>query len=334
MDSTLSEKTIRLDASAAFQLLVAAQSPEVRDAAAEALWPRELAALSQLDCSDVPFESLPYSERVLALLVALVIEANPRKATRLRVQPLYRFLTPGPETDSVRVFRMRHNALDQRVVSPLGGSRPWQTTSAFVLPRCASDTVLQICAWGTAEQRHYRREYKWVVDSGGATLNISTRVKGRALRSWYSPVLLSHTGDRMCAFDRYVQTLFAGSAIRLDSSMILRLCAGGLAGSVISFSNQLPIVRGRRPRDATLSIEIGPSIDSTAVGAFFKGDLNPRYGLRGLLPSTCVKVGLAGGRTLEELHDIAQQVGVWHGERIRGSFFHHPLRTGLLQGVA
>lgn len=334
MYSTLSDRTIRLDASAAFQLLVAADSADVREAAAEALFPRALAELSQLDCNDVPFESLPYEERALALLVATVIEANPRQATRLRVQPLYRFLAPGPETGSARVFRMRRNAPDQRVVTQLRGSRRWQTSAAFVLPQTATDTVLQICDWGEVEQRFYRRAYKWVVGSEGATLNIHSRVKGRALRSWQSPVLLSHEGEPICALDHAVERLFEGSAIKLDSSMILRLCAGGLAGSVISFSNQLPIVRGHRPRDATLSIELGPSIDSSAVGAFFKGNLDPRYGLEGLLPSARVQVGLAGGRTLEQLDEIAKRVGVWHGGRIRGSFEYHPLRAGVLKGVA
>jgi hypothetical protein len=334
VDSTLSEKTIRLNASAAFQLLVAAESQAVREAAAEALWPRDLAALSQLDCNDVPFESLPYAERALALLVAAVIEANPRQATRLRVQPLYRFLTPGWETGSTRVFRMRRNAPDQRVVTLLGGARAWRATSAFVLPQFAEDTVRQLCGWGTEEQRHYRRSYPWVVGAEGARLDIPSRVKGRARRSWETPVLISHAGERLCTLDQWVNKLFTTSAIELDSSLILRLCAGGLAGSVISFSNQLPIVRGRRPRDATLSIEIGPSIESIAVGAFFKGDLDPRYDLTGVLPSARVRVGLVGGQTIDALHDIAQHVGVWHGERIRGSFLHHPLRKAPLQEVA
>jgi len=326
VDSTLCQKTIRLNASAAFQLLVAARSEAVREAAAEALWPRELAEKSQLDCNDVPFESLPYSERVLALIVASVIERNPRQVKRLRVQPLYRFLVPGPAQCSSRVFCMRGYVEDQRVVGPAGNARSWQVSCAFVLPRDAEDTVLQKCNWGVVEAQHYRRTYKWVVGRGGVRLDIHRRVQSRALRAWSEPALLSHTGERLADDGPWVKKLFSQCDISLDSSLILRLCAGGLAGAVISFENSLPIVRGRKPRDATLSIEIGPGIESPAVGAYFKGDLSPRYELKGVLPSTHVSVGIVGGQTIKELHAIAQEVGVWHGDRMRGSFLYHPLR--------
>jgi hypothetical protein len=45
-----------------------------------------------------------------------------------------------------------------------------------------------------------------------------------------------------------------------------------------------------------------------------------------VLPSTHVSVGIVGGQTIKELHAIAQEVGVWHGDRMRGSFLYHPLR--------
>lgn len=324
---------VELNASAAFKLLVASSKDSVRDAAAEALWPRELINLSDLDCNDAPFESLPYNERALALLVASMIDADPSRATRLRVEPLYEFLAPrgrSRDTGHRRLFRMRGGADGPSVRRPLGSTRRWSRTAAFAVPSSAWATVMQICSWGTREREPYSDQYRWRVDARAATLGLSSRLSSRALATHMRPVLVSASGEEMSAIQFRPEALLANRRLDIDSAMILRISAGALAGSVISFYNQLPIVRGRRPRDATFSLEIGPSLDEPLIASLFKGNFEPRYSLDGILPNMRVPVRLLGGATIDELHLIARDVGVWHGGRLRGSFAYHPLASAAI----
>jgi len=334
---------IQLNVSAAFQLLAGSTDEAVREAAAEALWPRELIQPQDLECNDVPFESLPYPDQALALLVASVIEANPRSATRLRVQPQYQFLTPAPSCDGTgprRLFRTRCGAKEPSVRRPWGVASRWKLAAAFTVPVGAYGTVMQVCSWGKREREPYRGQYRWQVDQSSVSLDVSNRLAMRAGVSIDRPALVSAEGDELSYFDEFVGRLIFTRRIDLDSGLVMRLCAGGLAGAVICFGNRLPIVRGHRPRDAMLSLEIGPSIESPVIGSLFKGNFEPRYDLRPVVPHVRVGVRTVGGRTVDELHEIAQSVGVWHGRRLRGSFVYHPLRSrvhaepGVLKGVA
>jgi hypothetical protein len=330
-------ETITLQASAAFQLLVAAESECVRDAAAEALWPRRFADQCCLDCSHQPFASLPFSERVLALLVASVLAKNPRSAAKLRAVPLYRFLAPpadGASNGGSRVFRVLGGRVPRVVCGPDGHSRTLTLNAAFVLPTDAIDTVIQCCSWGTVERQPYSDEYRWQVTERGIHIDLGSRMCSRALAVANSPVLLTESGNLLYEHTSNMLQLFSGGRLSADSALLLRLAAGGLSGAVIAFGNRLPIVRGHRPRNATISIEIGPSLDAPLVATHFKGDLSPRYNLAGVLPSDRVNVATLGGRTIDELHAIARCVGVWHGGRIRGSFHYHPLRTPAAPEVA
>lgn len=324
---------VQLNASAAFQLLVGASNDSVRDAAAEALWPRELINLSDLDCNEAPFESLPYHERALALLVASMIDADPSRATRLRVVPLYEFLAPRNHSQSPghrRIFRMRGGSDGPSVRRPIGATRRWSTTAAFAVPSSACATAMQICSWGSREREPYSEQYRWRVDARAATLGLSSRLSSRALATHMRPMLVSASGEEMSSIHYRPEELLANRRLDIDSAMILRISAGALAGSVISFYNQLPIVRGRRPRDATFSLEIGASLDEPLIASLFKGNFEPRYCLDGILPNMRVPVRLLKGATIDELHQIARDVGVWHGSRLRGSFAYHPLASAAI----
>lgn len=333
---------IQLNASAAFQLLVAAEDEAVREAAAEALWPRELIQPQDLECNDVPFESLSYADQARALLVASVVEANPSSATRLRVEPQYHFLASPPASDGSgpqRLFRMGCRANAPSVRRPWGMASRWKRAATFAVPANACETMMQVCSWGAREREPYRSQYQWTVDPLSVSINVSNRLALRAGTSCRRPVLVSVDGEELPFFNDSVVPLILTRKIELSSGLIVRLCAGSLNSSVISFGNQLPIVRGHRPRDATLSLEIGPSLDSPVIGSYFKGNFEPRYNLAPVVPKFRLGVQALGGRTVAELHGIAQRVGVWHGRHLRGSFTYHPLRSdaiaqpGALQGA-
>ena len=331
------EDSITLDSSAAFQLLVCASSQDVREAAAEALWPRQYADQCELDCSHERFAELPFDRRVLALICASVIARQPSSAQKLRVVPLYQFLAPlrsGVDYGNSHVFRIQSGDVARTVTMPGGSLQKLERNAAFVLPGSARDTVIQRCSWGRVEREPYRDAYRWCLDDSSVYLNLSNRARRRTRGGPQGPVIISASGEQLHELALPLQRIFEGERLSLGTSMLLRLAAGGLSGAVISFDNQLPIVRGRRPRDATLSIEIGPDLESPLVGTCFKGDLSPRYDLCCIGLGGRVRVPLREGRTIAELDVIARNVGVWHGTRIRGSFQYHPQRTQVVAEVA
>jgi hypothetical protein len=319
---------IALNTSAAFQLLVAAGSPEVREAAAEALWPREFADQCELECNTARFEDLCLADRVRALLVASVIDRNPRSAKKLGVEPLYHFDAPQYSRARGSIFRMQNGRVAREFVDPRGRRQRLTRNAAFTVPDSAYGTVMQCCNWGSVEFQPYRAEYRWQLDERGASLNISSRARSRSYASWSTPSVVSASGEHLTEVEGDLDEIFGTGRIALGSGLLLRLAAGALSGAVIAFDNQLPIVRGRRPRDATISIEIGPGVKSPLIGAHFKGDLSPRYEIDDIVGSSRVEVPILGGATIAELDVIARKVGVAHGCRIRGSFHHHPLRAG------
>ncbi len=320
---------ITVNACTAFQLLLCGSTAAVRDAAAEALWPRVHADACHLECSDAPFESLPFSERVAALLVASVITRNPKRATRHRVVPLYHFMTPPLNrwTDTPqRVFRFGCAEGSSRVINPSGESSSWKRASAFVLPGGVVDTIVQLNNWGQVEGAPYKDAHRWSINEQSIHLDLTSRVYSRALAVRLMPAIVSASGETLGDFDSDAYDFLRRRTLPLNSSLILRLEAGGLEGAVLSFANRMPMVRGRVPRDVTLSFEIGSSIDAPLVATKFKGDLSPRYDLEGLVKPR-VDIPLCNGDTIESLDEIARAVGVWHGGRVRGSFAYHPLRA-------
>lgn len=328
MTSAHSDTTVRIDCSAAFQLALFGKTQEVRDGAAEALWPRVHADQCRIECSDAPIESLPFSERVAALLAARAIEAKPRNARRLRAVPLYQFLTP-PQTKwcerTLRVFRVRGAGNREGMVTAKGHRSRWSRDFAFTLPTHVDDTVLQVCGWGSREQWPYKDELRWSTDDGWLRINLSSCAFQRALRTYTEPRIVSRDGEELSRALYSVDTLFAERRVALDSGLMLRLASGALAGAVLSFDNEAPIVRGRRPRDITLSLEFGASVDEPVVCNFMKGDRSPRYELKNIAASAWVEVPVLGGDTVASLDEIARSAGVIHGPCVRGSFWHHPL---------
>ena len=331
------EDSIALDSSAAFQLLVCASSQDVREAAAEALWPRQYADQNELECSHERFADLPFDTRVLALICASVIARQPSSTHKLRAVPLYEFLAPprsSVHSAERPVFRIQSGRAARTLTMPGGSPQTLARNAAFVLPGCADDTVIQRCSWGRVECEPYSDTYQWCLDDSSVYLNLSNRARTRARWGSQAPVIISASGEQLHELSSPLQRIFQGERISLGTSMLMRLAAGGLSGAVIAFDNQLPIVRGRRPRDATLSIEIGPDLESPLVGRCFKGDLSPRYGLNCIGLGGRVRVSLREGRTIAELDLIARKVGVWHGTRIRGSFQYHPQRARVVAEVA
>ncbi|MCE2881370.1 MAG: hypothetical protein LW636_03275 [Planctomycetaceae bacterium] len=336
MSSPGSEPTITLNTSAAFQLVVAARDRAVRDAAAEALWPRAHADASELDCNDADFKRLPFHERVLALLVASCIDAHPDRAKRLQAVPRYRFLASEggvAEHQGGRVFCMRGGRRGASVTMPSGERRTWRNHAAFVLPHLAQETVRQLVVPDDRRELPYIAGIGWIVDEKSVTLALDSCIRRRTWHCDIWPTLVTASGDVLRRDMRVVSRLIGDKAISIDSSLAMRLAAGTLSGAVLSFYNQLPMGGGRRPRDATLSLEIGPSLQSPIIMTQLRGDLRPRYELDRIVLGKRVEVPTLAGRTVDQLDTIAREVGVWHGPRVRGSFEHHPLGTKGLSGL-
>ena len=66
--ATVAEPCVRVDPATAFQLARFAVDERVRDAAAESLWPREYVDRCDIEASDGDFATVPFAERVVALL--------------------------------------------------------------------------------------------------------------------------------------------------------------------------------------------------------------------------------------------------------------------------
>lgn len=219
-----------------------------------------------------------------------------------------------------------------RMVTPRGHATRWSRSFAFTLPSAVFETVMQVCGFGSREQWPYKSELRWSTDDGWLRINLSSCAFKRAMRTYTEPALVSSDGEELPRALYSIDTLFAERRVALDSGLMLRLASGNLAGAVLSFANEAPIVRGRRPRDITLSLEFGRSVDDPVKCSFMKGDLSPRYELEGIVPSKWVEVPVLGGDTVASLHEIATCAGVVHGPCVRGSFWHHPLHRRNLQG--
>lgn len=324
-------RIIELNPSAAFQLLVFADSEPVRDAAALALQPLITANPLLVECNTGAFDGLPRWEQTAALLIASLIERDPLEAQALGVA------APGLSLKT-RVFRYAFAAA--REVNDLGLEQVSWTRATFALPRRQAAVFTRLAQRSTQTLDPNKVPGKgWNVDQAAVWLQLPDKLPTRATR-WSKPSLVSPTGRLHGVVECDGASVIEQRMLPLDSSLLLRLESGALRGFQFTLVHRNRIVRADRAQDVVLSIEIGASIDDPPVVSLHRGELAPRFD-PGLLDHVgTIALPLLGGATLAELDRIARRTGVWHGSFLRGSFAYHPLRAvvseshGFARGVA
>lgn len=318
------QATVAVDPVAAFQLALFATDERLRNAAAESLWPREHVDRCEMEVNDADFGSLPYPQRVAALIIASAICKQPGSVMRHRVLPMHRFDVArrddgGPE----RIFRfgVRHGV--ERLVDPVGNELSWSHGAVFRLPHGLSETVRGMSRWGGIDRAFYTRQCAWEIDNRSIGLRIPSLIRSRAIRARSPAVLVDHEGTVMTG--GFANAIITDDRVRIDPQQLLRLESGGLSGAFLSFFNEVPIVRGRRPSAAILSLEIGPSIDAPVIMRTLTGDPSPRYDIESVVGVGMRRIPAFEGETIGELEWIARNVGVRQGGRLRASFEYHPL---------
>lgn len=320
--------SIRVDPEAAFQLAVFAEDERVRDAAAESLWPREYVERCDIEANDCDFAEVPFAERVAALIVASSICLHPNQAMRHRVSPLHQFLVPERRIGKPRrYFRIGASPRRGRVVRPTGREEAWRHAAVFRLPESIRETTVNITNWAVSGREIYFGECVWRIDERTMSLSIPRLVRSRAKTSAGGVHLVDHDGSIVPSFEGLARAMVLDGRIELDPSLLLRLESGGLAGAFLSFKNTLPSIWFRQPPDATLSLEIGPSLDAPVVMRTVTGDPSPRYDVISVVGRGMRSIPAFEGATVAALAQVARLVGVWQGGFLRASFDHHPLRA-------
>jgi hypothetical protein len=324
--ATVAEPCVRVDPATAFQLARFADDERVRDAAAESLWPREYVDRCDIEASDGDFATVPFAERVVALLVASSLCLHPNRAKSLGVVPLYDFLSPPRHRDApVRRFRIGARPRVERAVLPTGREQAWSRAAVFRLPGSLFETVTQVSRWGGINRRLYHGECAWQVDERSIGLSIPRLIRSRAKTASGGVQLVDHEGCIVPGFDSVARAIVHDGRVEIDPSLLLRLESGGLAGAFLSFANSVPSFRHRYPPDAILSLEIGPSLDAPVVMRTLTGRLEPRFDVTAVVGRDMRSIPAFGGETVRSLAVIAEMVGVWQGGCVRASFEHHPL---------
>lgn len=316
---------VRVNAYAAFQLMLFSATPEVRNAAAEALWPREYAEASSLLVNDGSEHGLSYPERVAALLIASAICRYPSSAKMYRVVPRYSFdvaSKQGQTRNCARIFQFGADGATDRLVDPCGRETRWTHSACFALPDSLEDTVMRRTYWGGVRRGQYRSSYRWEVTASTLRLSLGSIVRSRIALADLEPKLIDAQGAEVPGSRGSAWAICAGNGldIEVDPEMLFALESGRLSGAVLSFSNHMPIVRSSRPRDIQLSLEIGPSLESPVIARLLKGDLSPRYDIPIVETRSLIELPSLDGALVASLDQIAQRVGVGQADRLRGSF--------------
>jgi len=314
------QRTIELNPSAAFQLLVFAESESVRDAAALALEPSIKANRLLLECSAGALDALPRWERTAALLVASLIELQPRRAHMLGV------VAPG-SSSRARVFRYEFDG--ENYVDGDGLEQISWMRATYALPRRREAMFARLARSSTQTLDPRTMPGKgWNIDHAAAWLQLPDKLPTHATR-WSKPNLVTPSGRLQCVVDCDGASVIKRRMLPLDPSLLLRIESGALRGYLLTLVHRNRTVRADRAQDVVLSIELGGSVEDPPVVSLHRGELAPRFD-PGLLDKVrTVTLPQLGGQTLNELDRIARRTGVWHGSFLRGSFAYHPLHAAV-----
>lgn len=313
-------RTIEVNPSAAFQLLVLAESEAVRNAAALALEPSITANRLLLECSAGDLGGLPRWERTAALLVASLIERYPLRAQALGVA------APGA-SPRARVFR--YAFAGEKKVDGVGLEQISWTRATFSLPVHRKEMFARLASSSTGMVGpRMMLGGGWNIDHAAVSLRLPDNLPTRATR-WSKPNLVTPSGRLQCVFDCDGASAIKRRMLPLDPSLLLRLESGALRGYVLTLVHRDRAARADRAQDVVLSIELGGSMDDLPVVSLQRGELAPRFDPALLGRASAIALPQLGGQTLNELDRIARLSGVWHGSSLRGSFAYHPLRTAV-----
>ena len=313
-------RTIELNPSAVFQLLVFAESESVRDAAALALEPSITANRLLLECSAGDLDGLPRWERTAALLVASLIERHPRRARALGVTE------PG---SSPRVHVFRYAFSGERYVDAVGLEQISWTRATYALTRRPEEMFARLASSST--QMLDPRTMPgggWSIDHAAVSLRLPDRLPTRATL-WSKPNLVTPSGQLQCVVDCDGASVVKRRVLPLDPSLLLRLESGALRGYLLTLVHRDRAARADRAQDVVLSIELGGSMEDPPLVSLQRGELAPSFDPALLGRASTIALPQLGGQTLKELDRIARRAGVWHGSFLRGSFAYHPLRAAV-----
>jgi hypothetical protein len=314
--------TIRVDGSAAFQLLLFARQDAVRDAAAKALHAFAQIPADLLRAHDCDFMSLPLAERVAAQMVASVFDQSgcPRTLTGWRPHRDYSRTPPCPAMDSrTRVFQLTAGMRPRWEGGRRLGVPSYHYMDTFVLPCEPEDLFapsrLRLCCAGSidlGDEREIRLRFGL------------RRALSRGVTDWNVPVLVDANGRVQCELPLLPRTPLL-TDIRLDGSTLLRLASGGCVGSIIVFRREPRASRRNRCGRFVGSIELGDLDERKPLFVGFMGESTPCLDAGERLQLPAVEMPVLGGATIDCLDAIARRVGVLHGGFLRGSFRYHPL---------
>jgi|GEM_PF-3521951 hypothetical protein len=320
--------SIRLRASAALQLLLFAMNQRVREAAADALEPYARVGNDDMRCHDCEFGSLPCAERIAARIVASMYDQSVARKGLFGAVPHKNFeLTPPcPAGDAThRVYRLVGGLVRGWEDGRRRGNWFYRIQDTFVLPSRPE----QLFQWPL---QSIQRLGQWSLEEGAPVRMRFQRSRelGRALTSWDVPRLFDPEGRLECTLSALPGNPLLAS-LQIDSSLLMRLVTGRLAGHTIAFRRA-----SRTYLDGTMeaSIELGDLDRKPPLLVGFRGSFESTLDIERRLGIREVEVPLLDGATIHCLDAIARRTGVRFGDSLRGSFLYHPSRAAARKEVA
>jgi hypothetical protein len=322
---------ITLNAPAVFQLLLFGPQDEVRASAAHALEPLINADRQRIECVGADFDALPRWEQVVGLLVATMTARFPEQTSSCDVDldrpPCGPQRTQTRECPPPRIFRYTtdpelRRAPYRRGVEEIVSRR---VTYAIDTSRTAALESYAERSWLDLAANMPSGGVRWSVDDGAFGISFAIPYKiFRGRRGWQRVRLLSPDGKVVAESKREGKCPLKGW--ELDPALLLRLQAGALQGYVLErwYAAQRP--HWDRHSRGVVTVELGASIEDPPIVMMAYGHVTQQTTIDRLAGNRRFPFPLLGGATLESLDAIARRIGVWHGESLRGSFTHHPLR--------
>lgn len=330
------EGCIALTRPAALQLLLLGLDERVREAAADALEHLIAADPTRLRCIDADLRSVPRWERTAALLVATMAERDPASVGAWGVQQDHEAASP-PDDFVPHRFQYTTAPISRSTARVDGVEEVTfhRITFEAALSREADLTRYARRSWRILKSGDGDSRGQWQIDRRGASLSVGIPYKAfRGTSGWKDLRLLSPEGRLIAEYKPIESQVGRTHGFTLDLGFLFRSESGALKGCVLERRYEAVQSRPGRSRRAVLTVELGESLDTSTTVALAYGDVCPDISINRLGGEAQIFVPLLGGATLASLDAIARNMGVWHGDSLRGSFAHHPLRARSLAGAA
>jgi hypothetical protein len=322
---------ITLNAPAVFQLLLFGPQDEVRASAAHALEPLIAADRQRIQCVGANFDALPRWEQVMGLLVATMIERFPEQTPSCGVdldRPSSSPQRPQPsERLPPRIFRYTTDPELRRAPYRTGVEEIVSRRVTYAIDTSRTATLASYAerSWLDLAANMPSGGASWSVDDGAFGISFAIPYKiFRARSGWQRVRLLSPDGKVVAESKREGKCPLKGWD--LDPALLLRLAAGALQGYVLERWHEAQRPRWDRHSRCVVTAELGASIEDPPIVMMAYGHVAQQTTIDRLACNRRISFPLLGGATLESLDAIARRIGVWHGDSLRGSFTHHPLR--------